>query len=106
MSINISQRAGFPAELSAAMTGSFVDIGTLTFNPVAIFFFNNSEDTTAISTDGGSTTWKTFAPGETLHIPLRNLIGRAANFTFDKGTTFSGNGATGTFSISYIYALT
>ncbi len=40
MSINNSQRAGFPAELSAVMTGIAVKIGTLTQSPVILIFDN------------------------------------------------------------------
>lgn len=104
MAINNSQRAGFPAELSAVMTGSNVVIGTLTQNPVLIIFDNQGTVPVAISIDGGSTTWRTFPGGEALVLDLRNQHGLAANYTIDLGTTFSGNGASGTFSISYLYA--
>jgi hypothetical protein len=105
MSINNSQRAGFPSELSAEMTGSFVTIGTLTANPVIIIFDNQGTDSVAISINGGATTWRTFPGGEAIVLDLRAANGVAPNYTFDIGTTFSGNGASGTFSISYIYAL-
>lgn len=104
MSINNSQRGGFPAELAATMTGSAVVIGTLLFNPVLIIFDNQGTVAVAISVDGGTTTWKTFPGGEALVLDLRDKAHNAANFTFDKGTTFTGTGASGTFSISYIYA--
>lgn len=105
MSVNNSQRAAFPAELSASMTGSWVKIGTLLYNPVMIIFDNQGTVSTSISIDGGITTWKTFPAGEALVLDLRAAHGIAPNFTFDVGTTFYGNGASGTFSISYIYAL-
>ena len=105
MGINTSQRGGFPAELSAVMTGSFVTIGSLAFNPVLIIFDNQGTVPIAISIDGGATTWRTFTPGEALVLDLRDKSGLAPNFTFDIGTTFYGNGASGTFSISYIYAI-
>lgn len=104
MSINTSQRGAFPAELSAVMTGSWVKIGTLSFNPVIIIFDNQGTVSTAISIDGGTTTWKTFPAGEALVLDLRSQHGVAPNFTFDVNTTFHGNGASGTFSISYVYA--
>jgi hypothetical protein len=106
MAINNSQRAGFPAELTATMTGSWVKIGTLTSNPVIIIFDNQgTTDAVAISIDGGTTIWRTFPAGEALVLDLRAAHGLAPNYTFDVGTTFYGNGASGTFSISYIYAL-
>lgn len=106
MSINNSQRAGFPNELSAVMTGSAVLVGTLLFNPVLIIFDNQGTAAVAISVNDstGGTVWKTFTPGEALVLDLRDKAHLAANFTFDVGTTFYGNGASGTFSISYIYA--
>jgi len=104
MSINISQRAGFPAELTATMSGTWVEIGTLTSNPVQIIFDNQGLASVAISVNGGTTTWRTFPAGEALVLDMRGNHGLAPNFTMDKGTTFYGNGASGTFSISYLYA--
>lgn len=104
MSVNNSQRAGFATELSATMTGSFVSIGTLLFQPVIIIFDNQGTASVAISVNGGTTTWRTFPAGEALVLDLRAAHGNAPNYTFDVGTNFSGNGASGTFSISYIYA--
>ncbi len=104
MAINNSQRAGFPAELSTAMTGSWVIIGTLLYNPVMIMFDNQGTVATALSIDGGVTTWRTFPAGEAVVLDLRNQHGMAPNYTMDIGTTFSGNGASGLFSISYLYA--
>lgn len=105
MSINISQRAGFPSELSAVMNGTWVSIGTLTNSPVMIIFDNQSTVAIAISVDGGTTTWRTFPAGEAITLDLRANHGIAPNFAIDKGTAFHGNGASGTFSISYIYAV-
>lgn len=104
MSINISQRAGFPDELAATMTGSAVLIGTLLFNPVQIIFDNQGAVAVAISVNGGSTTWRTFTAGEAIVLDMRGNHGVASNFTMDKGTTFHGTGASGRFSISYLYA--
>ncbi len=104
MGINNSIRAGFPAELTAVMTGSWVKIGTLTNCPVQIIFDNQGTVSVAISVDGGTTTWRTFPAGEALILDMRANHGIACNFTMDQQTTFYGNGASGTFSISYLYA--
>ena len=105
MAINNSQRGGFGVELAATMTGSFTLIGTLLYNPVQIIFDNQGLVPVAISIDGGTTTWRTFPGGEAIVLDMRAAHGVAPNFTFDVGTTFYGNGASGTFSISYIYAI-
>lgn len=106
MSINNSQRGQFAQELKATMTGSVVQIGSLLFNPVIIIFDNLSTVPVSISVNDltGAILWKTFAAGSALVLDLRCQQGLAPNFTFDKGTTFFGNGASGDFSISYIYA--
>jgi hypothetical protein len=103
MSTNLSQRAQPATELIQAMTGSNVLIGTLIQNPVIIIFDNQSTSSVVISI--GLISWKTFVAGEALVLDLRGNHGIASNFTFDIGTSFFGNGAaTGSFSISYIYA--
>lgn len=102
---NLSLRAKTATELLVAMTGSFTLIGVLTQNPVIIIFDNQSTVAIAISTDGGTTTWRTFPAGEALVLDLRGNNGVAANYTFDVGTSFWGNGASGNFSISYLYAI-
>jgi hypothetical protein len=104
---NMSQRAGWPTELAATMTGSVVKIGTLLFNPVLIIFDNQGTAPVAISVNDstGVAVWRTFPAGEAIVLDMRNQHGLAANFTADIGTTFYGNGLSGTFSISYIYAL-
>ncbi|HMD82241.1 MAG TPA: hypothetical protein VKE92_13080 [Anaerolineales bacterium] len=104
MGINNSQRAEFAPELLATMTGAAVLIGTLEFNPVIIIFDNQGGASVAISVDGGTSTWKTFPAGEALVLDLRAAHGLAPNYTFDIGTSFYGTGASGDFSISYIYA--
>lgn len=105
MAINNSQRAKCAAELSASMDGTNKVIGTLTHNPVMIIFDNQGTVPVAISDDGFITTWRTFPAGEALVLDMRAAHGLAPNYTFDLGTQFSGNGASGTFSISYTYAL-
>lgn len=95
MSINISVRCKDAPELAAAMTGSFTSIGTLLEPPVIIIFDNQGTVPVAISTDGGDTTWRTFPGGEALVLDLRGNHGIASNFTFSRGTTFFGNGASG-----------
>jgi len=103
MGINISQVCLPAAELIAAMTGVNTLIGVLTQNPAIIIFDNQSTSAVVISI--GVVSWKTFAAGEALVLDLRGNHGIAPNFTFDVGTAFFGNGAaTGSFSISYVYA--
>jgi hypothetical protein len=104
MSVNNSQRAKTAEELIATMTGSFILIGTLEFNPDIIIFDNLGSDSIEISTDGGTTTWKTFPAGEALVLDLRSAQGKAPYYSFDVGTSFYGNGASGDFSIAYIYS--
>lgn len=110
-SSNISQTANFPAELAATMTGSFTKIGTLTASPVIIIFDNQGTVSVTIGIGPSSTTpaptittWRTFPGGEALVLDLRGNHGIAPNFTIQSGTTFWGNGASGTFSISYLTA--
>lgn len=104
MAINFSQNAICAPEMAAVMTGSSVLIGTLLFNPVIIIFDNQGTAPVAISTDGAVTTWRTFPAGEALVLDLRAAHGLAPNYTFAQGMPFFGTGASGTFSISYIYA--
>lgn len=104
---NLSQRARTAPELATAMSGSWVQIGStgLLFNPIIIIFDNQGSVSVAISTDGGTTTWRTFTAGEAILLDMRSNHGLAATYSFDIGTVFSGNGASGTFSISYLYAI-
>jgi hypothetical protein len=104
MPVNNSIYALCAPELAASMTGSWATIGTLLYQPVQIIFDNQGTVAVAISTDGGTHTWRTFPAGEALVLDMRGNHGQAANFTFPVGTVFSGNGASGTFSISYTYA--
>lgn len=104
MTINNSCRAVPAAELLQTMNGSWVSLGTLQFNPVILFFDNQSTVPIEISFDGGTTTWHTFPAGEAMVIDFRANHGMAANFTLDKGISIHGNGASGNFSVSYFYA--
>jgi len=87
-------------ELIQTMTGSSVLIGQLLHNPVKLIFDSLSTVTIVISIsfDGGTTKiqWKTFQGGTAL--VLDDDL-----FTFPKGTSFYGNGASGQFSIAYCY---
>lgn len=103
MAVNNSAVAECATELKATMTGSYVLIGTLLFNPVILIFDNQGTAAVQISTDGVNT-WRTFPAGEALVLDMRGNHGLAPNFTFGVGTPFYGNGASGTFSISYVYA--
>jgi hypothetical protein len=107
MTINTSRVALTGSELSNSLTtGSWVTIGILTQSPAIIVFDNQSTAPVSISTDVGTTTWRTFPAGEALVLDLRGNHGIADNFGFRVGTTFSGMGTTGTgnFSISYVFA--
>lgn len=106
MSINISSVAQFGTELTASMTGAWVEIGVLPAGVAMIIFDNQGTVGVAISINGGTTTWRTFPAGEALVLDVRAQQGKAPNFSFPQGTTFYGNGASGTFSISYVYAET
>jgi len=105
----MSQRCGWPNELSGVMTtATVVEIGSLLFNPVHLIFDNQSTSPVAISVNDntGTNVWKTFSAGETLILDMRGNKGMAANFTADIGTTYYGAGTTasGDFKISYTYA--
>lgn len=106
MGINNSQVCQFGTELSASFSGSAVLIGTLLHNPVQLIFDNQGTAPIAIYVNGtaSSNLWRTFPAGEALVLDLRAAHGLAANFTPALGTQFYGNGASGTFSISYTYA--
>ncbi len=110
-SLNISQTANFPAELAATMTGAYTKIGTLVASPVLIIFDNQGSASVTIGIGPSATspaptitTWRTFPAGEALVLDLRTNRGLAPTFTINAGTTFWGNGASGTFSISYLTA--
>lgn len=102
MSINNSQRAVPAPELLGTMTGSAVFIGSLIASPVIIIFDNLGTVDVQITVD--DIAWKTFPGGEALVLDMRGNHGIAPNFTFNEGTSFYGNGASGDFSISYLYA--
>jgi len=102
MSINNSQNAQMGIELSASMIGSATLIGSLIHNPDIIIFDNQGGASVTISPDGVNI-WRTFPAGEALTLDLRVAQGKAPYYSFPIGTSFFGNGASGTFSISYIY---
>ena len=112
-SLNISQTAVFQPELTATMTGSFMKIGTLLASPRIIIFDNQGTASVQIAIGPVSTTnnpttfttWRTFTPGEALVLDLSTNKAAAPNFEVTSGTTFYGNGASGTFSISYLTAV-
>jgi len=109
MNVNNSVKCIFGVEKTAVMTGSTIPIGTtpaFTVNPVHLIFDNQGTVPIAIYVDGTDAPhlWRTFPAGEALILDLRGNHGIAANFTPSIGTTFYGNGASGTFSISYTYA--
>jgi len=106
MAINNSQVCLFGTELSAVMTGVAVSLGTLTQNPVILIFDNQGTASVAIYVNGiaAENLWRTFPAGEALVLDLRGNHGIAANYTPSIGTTFYGLGASGTFSISFVYA--
>lgn len=102
MSVYIIHQQMLPApELITAMTGSNVLIGTLLHTPVKLVLDNQSttEVTLSIALGGSDTqvSWKTFSAGE-------GLVLDDDIYTFPKGTSFYGNGASnGNFSVSYTY---
>lgn len=106
MGINNSQICLFGTELSAVMTGSAVLIGTLPVSPVVVIFDNQGTVPIAVYVNGtaAGNLWRTFPGGEALVLDLRCQSGVAPNFTPAIGTAFYGNGASGTFSISYVHA--
>ena len=106
MGINNSQVALFGTEISASMTGSTVLIGTLPQPVSHLIFDNQGIAAVAIYVNGtaGANLWRTFTPGEALVLDLRCAAANAPNFAVSQGTSFFGNGASGTFSISYLYA--
>lgn len=90
------------------MDGTFHNIGSaLTVNPVIIIFDNQTDVDVPVSVDGVNI-WKTFSAGSAMVLDLRSNKGLASDLTFDLGTQFSTNGASGTagtfFRISIIYA--
>ncbi len=97
-----SARAKWAPELKETMTGSSILIGTLLHSPVQIIFDNLGDVEVELSLDGDVV--KTFAAGEAIVLDMRANHGFAEDFTFQKGSSFYGNGASGDFSISYTYA--
>jgi hypothetical protein len=106
MSVNNSSICQFGTEISATLTGTNALIGTLPVNPVILIFDNQSAAPAAIYVNGTAPAnlWRTFPAGEALVLDLRDKSHLASNFTPPIGTAFYGTG-TGTFSISYVNAL-
>lgn len=102
MTVNNSQYALPAEELYATMTGSQVLIGELLYNPTIIIFDNFSAVAVVIYIN--DVRWKTFSAGEALVLDMRAAHGIAANHTFSVGTKIYGLGASGDFSVSYLYA--
>jgi len=91
----------FPApELLETMTGSWVLIGVLQYIPTHIIFDSLSTVSVAISFDGGTTTWKTFGAGTAIILDAKDC-----EMMLSKGMGIWGNGASGEFSVAYIYPL-
>jgi len=102
MSINNSQQLEFGTEFSATMTGSSVLIGTLAVQAAKIIFDNQGTASVAIYVDGtdSSNLWHTFPAGEAIIIDCNDDFAKGP---IRIGSTFYGLGASGTFSISYLY---
>lgn len=100
MTLGIPQLMLPATELIATMTGSSVLIGTLLQTPLKLIIDNISGVTVILYTsmDGGTTKtrWKTFSGGTS--IVLDDDL-----WTFPKGMSFYGVGASGDFSIAYTY---
>lgn len=100
MSLGIPQLMLPATQLVGTMTGSSVLIGTLLQTPLKLILNNLSTVTVTISIsfDGGTTkiSWMTFAAGQA--IVLDDDL-----WTFPKGTSFYGVGASGNFAVAYTY---
>lgn len=92
-----SKRAVAAPELLETMTGSTVIIGSFVAAPMAVVFDNLGDQTVTIYVN--DVQWKTFAPGSALVLDMETN-----DTVFNKGDVISGNGASGDFSVAYIYA--
>jgi hypothetical protein len=106
MGINNSQNALFGTELSVTATPTPVLIGAMPVQGAILIFDNQGTVPIAVYVNGTAATnlWRTFPGGEALTLDLRAAHGVAPNFSNSVNTTFYAAGASGTFSISYIYA--
>jgi hypothetical protein len=102
MSVNNSQQLIFGTELSATMTGAAVLIGTLPVQAAKIVFDNQGTVSVGIYINGtaAGNLWHTFPAGEAIIIDCNDDFAKGP---IRIGTTFFGLGASGTFSISYLY---
>jgi hypothetical protein len=84
------------------MTGSAVLIGTLSVQVAKIIFDNQSPVAIKIYVNGtaASNLWRTFTPEEVCIIDANDDYAKGP---ISIGSTFYGVGASGTFSISYLY---
>lgn len=100
MTLGIPQLMLPAEELIETMDGTSILIGTLAQTPLKLIFDNLSVVAVVIftSTDNGVTKlqWKTFGGGT-------GLILDDDLWTFPKGMSFYGVGASGDFSIAYTY---
>jgi hypothetical protein len=104
MSTNLGQRAVPATELKETMTGSWVYLGSFSEAPIIAVFDSLSDDEIEISFDGGTTTWKTFEGHSALVLDLRANKGKAGGCYLAKNLPVFANGASGEFSISYLYS--
>lgn len=98
--INNSQQMLFGTEMAATMNGTNVLIATLPVPPAKLIFDNQGTSSVAIYTNGTTNLWRTFTPGEVMILDLNDTNAKGP---ISAGTTIYGNGASGTFSISYLY---
>lgn len=104
MQINNSQQLAFGTEMTATMTGIPVVIGVMPVSPAKIIFDNQSDFAVSIFINiSTGTPWRTFPAGEAIVIDLNEMDAKGP---IPIGTIFFGVGASGTFSISYLYYIT
>ena len=92
----------FGTEMKATMNGTNVLIATLPVPPAKLIFDNQGTASVTIYVNGtaAENLWRTFTPNEVMIIDLNDVYAKGP---ISVGTTIYGNGASGTFSISYLY---